>query len=129
MADFLFWLFTLVTVLLIPGCMLYFGRRFQQKPPERINSGYGYRSTRSMRSQEAWDFAQVYSGRFWSRASRPTLALSLLWMLPLLGKGIGKVGSSAIVLTGFQMLPFLSVIPATERALKREFDSSGRRRR
>lgn len=66
MANFLFWLFTLATVLLIPGCMLYFGRRFQTRPPERINGGYGYRSTRSMQSQEAWDFAQVYSGCFCS---------------------------------------------------------------
>ena len=64
MADFLFWLFTLVSALLVPVCMLYFGRRFQKKPPRTINSGYGYRSARSMRSQGAWDFAQVYSGRF-----------------------------------------------------------------
>lgn len=126
MADFLFWLFTLAAALLIPGCMLYFGWRFQKRPPERINSGYGYRSARSMRSQEAWDFAQVHSGRFWFRAGRPTLAVSLVWMLLLLGRDIGTVGTSAMVLTGLQMLPLLAVIPVTERALKREFDGRGR---
>lgn len=125
MANFLFWLFMLATVLLIPGCMLYFGRRFQTRPPERINGGYGYRSTRSMQSQEAWDFAQVYSGRFWFRAGRPTLAVSLVWMLLLPGRDIGTVGSSAVVLTGLQLLPLLAVIPATERALKRKFQVSG----
>lgn len=125
MANFLFWLFMLATVLLIPGCMLYFGRRFQTRPPERINGGYGYRSTRSMQSQEAWDFAQVYSGRFWFRAGRPTLAVSLVWMLLLLGRDIGTVGSSAVALTGLQLLPLLAVIPATERALKRKFQVSG----
>ena len=124
MVNFLFWLFTLATALLIPGCMLYFGRRFQKKPPERINSGYGYRSARSMRSQEAWDFAQMYSGRFWFRAGRPTLAVSLVWMLLLLGRDAGTVGTSAMVLTGLQMLPFLAVIPATERTLKRKFGVS-----
>lgn len=124
MVNCLFWLFTLATALLIPGCMLYFGRRFQKKPPERINSGYGYRSARSMRSQEAWDFAQMYSGRFWFRAGRPTLAVSLVWMLLLLGRDVGTVGTSAMVLTGLQMLPFLAVIPATERALKRKFGVS-----
>lgn len=121
MADFLFWLFTLVTALLIPGCMLFFGRQFQQNPPKTINGGYGYRSTRSMRSQEAWDFAQVYSGRFWARAGRPTLAVSLVWMLLLFGRDIGSAGTSAVVLEGIQMLPFLAVIPATERALKQRF--------
>lgn len=122
MADFLFWLFTLVTALLIPVCMLFLGRRFQKSPPKTINSGFGYRSARSMRSQAAWDFAQVYSGRFWFRAGWPTLAVSLAWMLLLLGRDIGAVGASAAVLTGLQLLPLLAVIPATERALKREFD-------
>lgn len=121
MADFLFWLFTLVTALLIPVCMLFLGRHFQKKPPREINSGYGYRTTRSMRSQEAWDFAQRYSGRFWVRAARPTLAVSLVWMLLLLGRDIGTAGASATVLMGLQMFPFLAVIPATERALRRKF--------
>lgn len=122
MANFLFWLFALATALLIPGCMLYFGRQFQRNPPKTINSGYGYRSARSMRSQAAWDFAQVYSGRFWLRAGRPALAVSLVWMLFLLGRDIGAVGTSAVVLTGLQLLPLLAVVPVTERALKREFD-------
>ena len=74
-----------------------------------------------MRSQEAWDFAQVYSGRFWVRAGRPALAVSLVWMLLLFGRDIGAVGASAVVLIGIQMLPFLAVIPATERALRRKF--------
>lgn len=124
MANFLFWLFTLATALLIPGCMLYFGRRFQKKPPEKINGGYGYRSARSMRSQEAWDFAQMYSGRFWFRAGRPAMAVSLVWTLLLLGRDIGTVGTFTMVLTGLQMLPLLAVIPATERALKRKFEGS-----
>ena len=78
-----------------------------------------------MQSQEAWDFAQVYSGRFWFRAGRPTLAVSLVWMLLLPRRDIGTVGSSAVVLTGLQLLPLLAVIPATERALKRKFQVSG----
>ena len=121
MANFLFWLFTLAAALLIPACMLYLGRRFQTRPPRNINMGYGYRSHRSMQSQEAWDFAQVYSGRFWVRVGRPVLAVSLVWMLLLFGRDIGTVGTSAVVLMGIQMLPFLAVIPATERVLRRKF--------
>ena len=121
MANFLFWLFTLAAALLIPACMLYLGRRFQTRPPRNINMGYGYRSHRSMQSQEAWDFAQVYSGLFWVRAGRPVLAVSLVWMLLLFDRDIGTVGTSAVVLMGIQMLPFLAVIPATERVLRRKF--------
>lgn len=31
------------------------------KPPKEINTMYGYRTTRSMKSQSNWDFAQRYS--------------------------------------------------------------------
>lgn len=125
MAKLWFWLFMLVSAMLIPACMLYFGWRFQKKPPREINGGYDYRSGRSMRSQEAWDFAHAYSGRFLVRAGRITLAVSLVWMILLLGREIGTVGISALVLTGIQMFPFLAVIPATERALKRKFGGRG----
>lgn len=32
-------------------------------PPKKINSFYGYRTPRSMKSQKNWDFAQDYSAR------------------------------------------------------------------
>ena len=32
-------------------------------PPKKINEFYGYRTTRSRKSQEAWDFAQRYSAK------------------------------------------------------------------
>jgi len=118
----------LVMALLIPTCMLYFGWRFMNRPPKNINGAYGYRSARSMRNQETWDFAHAYSGRFWYRAGWLGLAVSVIWMLPLLGKEIDTVGVSALILTAIQTLPLMAVIPATERALKREFDDLGRKR-
>ena len=108
-----FWLFTLAMVLLIPGSMLLLGRSFAKNPPGEINGGYGYRTTRSMRNRETWDFAQ---------------RISLVWMALLFGRDAGTVGQSGLLLTGLQMVPFLAVIPATERALKRNFDEFGRKR-
>ena len=32
-------------------------------PPKKINGLYGYRTTRSRKSQETWDFAQRYSAK------------------------------------------------------------------
>ena len=128
MEKLLFWLFTLAAALLIPVCMTGLGRYFLNHPPKEINSLFGYRTTRSMRNQETWAFAHAYSGRFWYRTGRPTLALSLLWMALLFGKDVGTVGCSGVILTAIQLIPFLAVIPATERALKREFDDLGRKR-
>jgi uncharacterized membrane protein len=44
-------------IFLITG---YFTRK---KPPKKINSVVGYRSRRSMQSQQHWDFAQLYFAR------------------------------------------------------------------
>lgn len=128
MGDFLFWLFTLAYSLLIPGSMLLLGRSLADNPPGEINGGYGYRTARSMKNRETWAFAQRYSGRFWVRAGRPVLAVSLVWMSLLLGRDTGTAGRSGLILTGLQMVPFLAVIPATERALKQQFDEFGRKR-
>lgn len=128
MIDFFFWLFTLAMALLIPGCMIVLGRSFEKNPPGEINGGYGYRTTRSMRNRETWAFAQRYSGRFWVRAGRPVLAVSLIWMLLLFGREADTVAHLGLLLTGLQMVPFLAVIPATERALKLNFDDFGRKR-
>lgn len=128
MEKLLFWCFMLVMVLLIPGCMTVLGRSFVKNPPGEINGGYGYRTARSMRNRETWEFAQRYSGRFWVQVGRPMLAVSLVWMTLLLGREIGTVANFGLLLTALQILPFLAVIPATERALKREFDDFGRKR-
>ena len=39
------------------------GLVFWMYPPKKINEFYGYRTTRSRKSQEAWDFAQRYSAK------------------------------------------------------------------
>lgn len=128
MGNFLFWLFMLAMEMLIPGSMVLLGRSFAKNPPGEINGGYGYRTTRSMKNRETWEFAQRYSGRFWVRAGRPVLAVSLLWMVLLFGREVDTVAHLGLLLTGLQMVPFLAVIPATERALKQEFDDFGRKR-
>lgn len=128
MKNLPFWCFMLAMVLLIPGCMVVLGRSFTKNPPGEINGGYGYRTSRSMRNQETWTFAQRYSGRFWVRAGRPTLAVSLVWMVLLFGSELNTMANFGLLLTALQMVPFLAVIPATERALKRNFDDFGRKR-
>ena len=57
-----FWLFCTASSLLIPLVMLFFGRRFLTKPPKSINSLYGYRTARSMKNQQTWDFTTGCAG-------------------------------------------------------------------
>ena len=52
-----------VCMLIIPITCIIAGYILKTKPPKEINNVYGYRSRRSKASQEAWDFANVYSGK------------------------------------------------------------------
>ena len=51
------------TYYICPLIFLVVGVVFWMCPPKKINEFYGYRTTRSRKSQEAWDFAQRYSAK------------------------------------------------------------------
>ncbi len=116
-----FWIFMVCMNLLIPLAMLGFGVVFLRWPPRKINGVYGYRTARSMASQEAWDFAHAYFGRLWTRMGLVMLPLSVLAMLPCLGKGENMVGLWGGVLSAVECVPMLLAIVPTEKALKKRF--------
>lgn len=59
-------------VFLLLGWVLY------KYPPKEINSRYGYRTSKSMKSQQAWDFAQKYSGKLMIKAGAFLLVVGVL---------------------------------------------------
>lgn len=122
-----FWVFCTVCCLLIPLVMCGFGWRFLKKPPKKINGFYGYRTTRSMKNQQTWDFAHQMCGKLWFRAGAVMLPLSLLAMLPALRKGVETTGLWLTGVVTIQMVVMLSTIFPVEGALKRKFDKYGRR--
>lgn len=122
-----FWWFMLLMNLLIPSTMLGFGARFLRHPPKRINSLFGYRSSRSMQNGDTWLFAHHCIGRIWLIAGAALLVLSAIAMLPLYGPDTESVGVFGGVLCGAQVLVmFLTILPVEIR-LKRTFDRYGRR--
>jgi len=53
-------------------------------PPKKINSIYGYRTSRSMKNQENWDFAQRFSSQLMLKQGLIILATAfLLEVLPI----------------------------------------------
>lgn len=68
---------------------------------------YGYRTARSMKSQELWDFAQRLCGKLWWRLGWGLLLLSAAVMLLLLGRETAAVGIGGAVLLGIQILTML----------------------
>lgn len=124
-----FWIFMLVIEMIIPVSMLGFGRLFMKKAPGKINALYGYRTARSMKSKETWEFAHQYFGRLWYRSGLILLPLSVIAMLCLIGKSDDTVGTAGFIISMVQMVPLIGMIFPTERALKKYFDDRGNRRR
>ena len=122
-----FWIFMLIFILLIPLCMFGIGHSFTKTHPGAINTGFGYRTTRAMKSPEAWAFAHHHCGNTWRKAGLIMLPISVVAMLFTLGKSLDFTGIYACVLCGIQMVTMLVSIIPTERALKREFDEHGNR--
>ena len=122
-----FWIFMLCCNLLIPGIMLGAGKLFLRAAPKEINSLLGYRTTRSMKNMETWNFAHTHCGRLWVRISFILLPVVVVPMLCCIGKSeevIGLVGTVILFLCLAVLI--LSIFP-TERALRRTFDEHGNR--
>ena len=124
----LFWLFCLYMDLLIPVVLLLLGQRFLSRPPKSINDFYGYRTTRSMKNQATWDFAHRTCGRLWFRLGLILLPVSIIAMVPVLGREAGAVGLWCAAVALIQTAVLVCSIFPVERALKRHFDDFGRKR-
>lgn len=85
-------------------------------PPKKINRFYGYRTARSMKNQQQWDFAQRYAGR---EMMRQGLLMALIgtmgFWLPL------KPVESAFLTLPIMLILFGVLLLRTETALKNKF--------
>ena len=122
------WVFMQMMNLLIPATMIGFGRMMEKKPPREINSIYGYRTKRSMKSQDTWDFAHEYCGRLWVKAGWALVPLAVLGQaLTLLCPDVQSMCNWSLVPTTVETVVMAATIFPVERALKRNFDKDGKR--
>ena len=123
-----FYIYMLLTSLLIPVIMLVFGWIFHRQAPKKINVWYGYRSARSMKNEDTWVFAHQHIGRTWMLVGAVVLVISVIPMIAVYGKDDDTVSVVSLVLLFVQMLPMIMSLIPTERALKRTFDENGIRK-
>ena len=107
----------LLLVLFLPVTMLLFGAALRKCPPKEINPVLGYRTRRSMASEDAWRFANTYAGKYWFICGLINLPLAIAACLVSLNQDFYE--TVLLIFTGVQLVVLLSVIPATERALKK----------
>ena len=108
--------------------MLIFGNVFTKHPPGSINMAYGYRTKRSMKNQETWNFAHEYCGRIWKNAGAVTLVISLLISLAVFFMDEVGFGYLSLILEHLQLVILIGSLYPVEKALKKNFDDEGKRK-
>ncbi|QXP78087.1 MULTISPECIES: SdpI family protein [Winogradskyella] len=85
-------------------------------PPKAINSIYGYRTNASMKNQERWDFAQIYS-------SKKMIKIGTLLSIIALTGWIYQPSENIATILGFCILLFaiIFLISMVEKKLKSKF--------
>lgn len=88
-------------------------------PPRKINYFYGYRTTSSMKTQEAWDFSQRFSAIKIGQVGLLLFGTSFInTVIPISQKSDVIVGTTLII------LGCVYLIWSTESALKKQFPNS-----
>ena len=101
--------------------MVMFGLALKFKPPSKINNFYGYRTTRSMNSQESWDYAQRRIGVLWLYIG---VILYIAIILSMLFLPVSKEKLSSIH-GCIGVIALIIGIPFVEKELKEKFDGNG----
>ena len=114
-------LYLALMTVLMPAVMIFLGWYMEKHPPKKINHVFGYRTPRSKKSQAAWDFAQKHCGRFWLRAGVVSLPVTAIVLFFCRDLDLVTFETVSLFVIFVQLLPLLAAIPATERALKRQF--------
>ena len=122
------WYFMSILVLLMPLFMIGFGRMFMTNAPKDINTSFGYRTKRSMKNQDTWDFAHKHFGKAWFVCGIVLIPASLVLMFLVMGREADVIRTTGFIILGLQLFLMLGAILPTETALKNNFDEFGRPR-
>ncbi len=115
-----FWLFMTVSNLILPVLMIVLGKVFIKNPPKQINGIYGYRTRRSMKNQDTWNYAHLYCGKLWHKTGWAMLPVSIIVMLSAIGKSDDIVGVVGGLVITVECIVMVASILLTERALVKQ---------
>lgn len=123
-----FWWVLLICDLLIPVMMLGFGRIMYKRVPKDINYIFGYRTIRSMKNDDTWQFAHEYCGRLWWKIGLIMLIPTVLVHIPFYNSSKDTIGIVATIVMTVQLIVLIASIFPTEIALKKTFNDDGTRK-
>ena len=120
-------IFVFVFNLLIPVIILILGLIFKNAST-KINYIYGYRTVRSMKNQDTWEFANKYYGSISIKMGIIFTIIGLIISLITMTYDKTVQGIVMIIWVTIQTIAIIATIPPVEKALKNTFDDNGNRR-
>lgn len=117
-----FYITMFICNLLIPFLMIIIGNIMYKHPPRNINGWIGYRTTRSMKNEETWQFAHHYCGRIWFKAGFILIIPTMIAMMPFIHSNDDVIGLVSLIIEGIQLVVLFGTIAPVEAALKRKFE-------
>lgn len=120
-----FWIFMFIVTLLIPLALLL--TSYLCSRSKTIQHVSGYRTSRSMKNQDTWEFSQKYCAKLSLYMFFPSLVLAVVIMPMSIGKSMELIGWIGLGITIIQMMSFGIIVICTEKVLKKTFDENGNR--
>ena len=106
-----------ITLILIGPSFILAGGILYKWPPKKINKFFGYRTKRSRKSKEIWDYAQRHSAIETIKLGLIAMTLSLAGLFWHLNEHISLV-LGIVTVIGMTIMLFIR----TENALRKRFD-------
>lgn len=121
--------FNLIMTMLIPLIMVVCGWLFMHGIPKDRNSLFGYRTAMSTKNDDTWRFAHEYCGRLWLIIGLVLLAVTTVFMVLSMNMDPERVAFISGILMMIYVVPLLATVAATENAMKKTFDTRGKRKK
>lgn len=121
-----FWIFMFIMTLLVPFSLIFIW--YVCPKIKKVNGITGYRTSRSVKNQSTWDFAQRVCARNSMKMFFPTTILAVVIMPFCQNKDNNTIGWIGLGVTLTQLISYGIILSLTEKDLKKEFDDRGKRR-
>ena len=121
--------FNLIMTMLIPLIMVVCGWLFMHGIPKDRNSLFGYRTAMSVKNDDTWRFAHEYCGRLWLIIGLVLFAVTTVFMVLSMNMDPERVTFISGILMMIYVVPLLATVAATESAMKKTFDTRGKRKK
>jgi len=107
---------------ILGSIFLILGIVFKMFPPKKINSMLGYRTGTSVRNQDTWDEANMYSAWLLIITGASSVLIGLICHF------IFNVLTGYLITAGMSIIILLTGVFLTEAHLKKTFDNDGTRK-